>query len=119
MTEAVEEWLGAVVQPSDDGASRVRMVVEARHLNGAGFVHGGVLFALADVALAHAVIIPGAGATVTAHISFVAPSELGQELVATAAPSTSWGANTLVDVTVRSEQTVVAVFQGQARLRGR
>jgi hypothetical protein len=44
---------------------------------------------------------------------------LGQELVATAAPSTSWGANTLVDVTVRSEQTVVAVFQGQARLRGR
>lgn len=117
MSDAVEDWLGAVVEPTERGVVRVRMVVGEQHLNGGGYVHGGVLFALADTALAHAVIIPRAGATVTAHIAFVAPAHLGQELVATAVPSTSWGANALVDVTVRSQQSVIAVLQGQARLR--
>jgi len=36
------------------GQAEVRMPLDQRHLNGAGIVHGGAIFSLADVAFAAA-----------------------------------------------------------------
>lgn len=116
MPEPVEEWLGAEVLSSGEGAARLRMTVRPVHLNGGGVAHGGVLFALADSCLARAAIIPQAGATVWSHVAFIAPAHLGDELVAEARTTTSWGANRLVDVTVTSDGRTIAEVRGQARL---
>ncbi|MGK4219448.1 hotdog fold thioesterase [Kocuria marina] len=115
MRQPVEEWLGATVVSSGDGESVVQMTVTDQHVNGAGILHGGALFALADAALAHAAIIPDTGATTGAQIAFIAPCHPGDELVATARTTARWGANALVDVTVRSERATVAEFRGQVR----
>lgn len=116
MRQPVEEWLGADVLTVEDGKAVLRMTVTDQHVNGAGYVHGGVLFALADAALAHAVIIPSDGATVSAHVSFIAPASPGDELTAVARTRTQWGSNSLVDVTLRCNDRTIAEFQGQARL---
>lgn len=116
MNQPVEEWLGATVSTRGRGAAVMRMTVTAAHVNGAGYLHGGAIFALADATLAHAAIIPLDGATVSAHVSFIAPARPGDELIATATTSASWWRNSLVDVTVRVGETIIAAFQGQARL---
>ncbi|WP_162621776.1 PaaI family thioesterase [Microbacterium suaedae] len=113
--QPVEDWLGATVESQTRGEAILVAKAERRHLNAAGFVHGGVLFAIADCALARAAILPQAGATTWAHISFISPARLGEELVAVARATTEWGANALVDVTVRVGESVVAEFRGQAR----
>lgn len=115
MHQPVEEWLGVVIESSGDGSSVLTMTVTGRHVNGDGVLHGGALFALADAALAHAVIIPGAGATLNAQIAFVSPGRPGDELIATARTSARWGSNSIVDVTIRTTERIVAEFRGQAR----
>lgn len=114
--QPVEEWLGAVVESSGDGHATLRMTVTHRHINGSRALHGGVIFALADAALAHAAIIPHVGATTWAHITFIAPGHLGDELVSTARVAQRWGSNSVVDVTIRASDRVIAEFRGQARV---
>lgn len=67
------------------------MTVTEQHVNGSGYLHGGVIFPLADAALAHAAIIPHEGATLNAQIAFLAPSRPGDELLATAAAAINRG----------------------------
>jgi acyl-CoA thioesterase len=114
--QPVEEWLGATVLSSGEGRAVLGMTVTDNHVNGSGYLHGGVIFSLADAALAHAAIIPRHGATMNAHITFIAPSSPGDHVVATAAVSAGWGPNALVDVTVTVGETVIAAVRGQTRL---
>lgn len=48
------EVVGIKLDEVDDGYAKTSLVVEPRHLNGAGIIQGGVLFTLADFALAAA-----------------------------------------------------------------
>ncbi len=54
--------------------------VEERHTNGRGVLHGGMLMTFADIVLAQAGFVAGAGpaATVRMAIEFVAPGRLGE-----------------------------------------
>lgn len=115
MRQPVEEWLGATLVSAGEGEACMTMVVGDAHLNGAGVLHGGVAFALADATLAHAAIIPQSGATLTAQITFIASCTLGAELVAVARIASRWGLNSLVDVTIRHGDTTIAEFRGQVR----
>ncbi|GAA1996548.1 hotdog fold thioesterase [Microbacterium pumilum] len=119
MRQPVEEWLGAKVVSEGNGTAVLQMTVTEQHVNGSGYLHGGVIFSLADAALAHAAIIPRDGATLNAQIAFIAPSRPGEEITATATTSTSWGTNSLVDVTVRAGDTIIAAVRGHARLTSR
>ena len=53
--------------------------VEERHTNGRGVLHGGMLLAFADIVLAQAGLVAGAGAAATVRMAteFIAPGSLG------------------------------------------
>lgn len=104
------------------GRARLRMTVRDDMVQGHGTAHGGALFTLADSAFAFAC---NSGGTVTvassADITFVAPSRLGDVLVADALQETVFGRSgvTRVRLTRESDGALVALFQGRSRSLGR
>jgi acyl-CoA thioesterase len=109
---------GIRVCSAHDGHAVLVTAVDEAFTNGHGIAHGGLLFALADTALAFAAnsLVPG---TVTAESSiiYLAPAAAGEELVAVAAVRSVTGRHTVIDVTVRSGEKVVAEFRGRGTAR--
>jgi len=69
----------------DGGVQRFALAVEQKHMNGSGNVHGGLLMAFADIAMAQATrSVTGAGGsnTVALTCDFVGPAKLGEILEA-------------------------------------
>jgi acyl-CoA thioesterase len=82
--DRLADLLGIEILEVAPGRARVRLRIDDRHLNGAGVVHGGTIFALADVAFAGASNAHGTLAlALDASISFVKALSSGT-LVATA-----------------------------------
>ena len=81
------ELLDMRVSDPDDGSSVVVMPINARHLQQAGRVQGGLVVALADYAMYRAIkalLKPGEGtATIEIKVNFLAAAQKG-ELTATA-----------------------------------
>ena len=75
--------IGARLTEVREGYSRAELIVEERHLNGAGVCQGGVMFTLADLAFAamansHGILTVGVSNTIT----FVRSGRLGDTIVA-------------------------------------
>jgi acyl-CoA thioesterase len=112
--------LGMELLEVGDGTATVRMTVARSMINGYGIAHGGYVFMVADTAFACAcnsrgVMTVAAGA----DVSFVAPVREGAVLVATAAERVAYGRSGIYDVTVRSDDQVVAEFRGRSRAAAR
>ncbi|MDN5915892.1 MAG: hydroxyphenylacetyl-CoA thioesterase PaaI [Pseudonocardia sp.] len=99
------------------GYARAALTVAEQHVNGHGVCHGGVLFQLADTAMAHACNSYGTSAVASgADIAFLSPGSLGDELTAEAHERALAGRTGLYDVTVRTgDGSVVAEFRGRTR----
>ena len=99
--------------PETDEPVAVARVTEG-FTNGHHIAHGGLIFALADTTLACAAnsLVPG---TVTAESSiiYLAPARSGDELSAEGTVRSVAGRHTVIDVTVRSADRVVAEFRGR------
>jgi uncharacterized protein (TIGR00369 family) len=83
------DLVGPVLQRlSSDGRVAVALLVEPRHLNGRGTLHGGLLTALGDVALGRSAALltdpPSALVTVTLTAHFVRPVRPGTWLTVSA-----------------------------------
>ena len=79
--------VGAPVPTAQDGAARLEIEVEGRHLNSAGAVHGGMLATLVDVTMGAAVRSAANGeaaATSQLSVTYLRPGKPGK-LVVTAA----------------------------------
>lgn len=110
------ERLGIVVTQASAGAATAQLVVTEDMANGIGVAQGGFVFALADQAFACAAnSVAERVATADASISFVAPARLRDQLKAVATVSYSDQKRVDVDVVVRSESRVIALFTGTAR----
>jgi acyl-CoA thioesterase len=111
--------LGMELLEAGDGGAAVRMTITRSMINGHGIAHGGYVFLLADTAFACAC---NSGGVVTvaagADISFVAPSAVGDVLVATATERAGYGRSGIYDVTVRCGEQIVAEFRGRSRAAG-
>ncbi len=85
--------------------------------NGHGVVHGGFVFTFADTAFAYAYASRGVpGVTVNATIDFLAPAQVGVELIAHASEFHRDGSTGIYDVRVTdSAGRVIAVFRGHGR----
>ncbi len=102
------------------GRAMVAMAVREDMVNGHGIGHGGFTFTLADSAFAFACNSYNRS-TVAAgcEISFLAPTRLGDELVATALERSREGRDGVYDVEVTRDGTVVARLVGRSReIRG-
>jgi acyl-CoA thioesterase len=117
--DSSSEGFGITVLSAEDGAAVATMTVTADGANGHGIAHGGLVFTLADTAFACAANTQAPGsATAAASIVYFSPAHVGDELTAEAQVRHAGERQSLVDVTVRCGDRVVAEYRGRsARLR--
>lgn len=112
--------LGMRLVAVDEGCATLALTVEARHCNGHGMCHGGIIFALADSAFAFACNSRNQ-TTVAQHnvISYIAPGHLGDTLTAEAREISQTGRSGITDVRVTDQSgAVIAEFRGMSRAIG-
>jgi acyl-CoA thioesterase len=118
--DAASRALGMELLDVAPGRATVRMTVREDMVNGHAIGHGGLTFTLADTAFAFACNSYNRS-TVAARceITFLAPTRLGDVLVASAVERSRAGRDGVYDVTVRVGGTVVAELVGHSReIRG-
>jgi acyl-CoA thioesterase len=118
--DAASAALGMRVVRAEPGRAVVRMTVRGEMLNGFAVAHGGLVFALADTALALACNETDAVTLVAgADIAFLSPAREGDELEAVAERRTVEGRSGLYDVRVSAgDGRVVAEVRGRTRTTG-
>lgn len=108
--------LGIALVHCEPGHATATMTITETMLNGHAMTHGGYVFLLADTAFGAACNGYGAATVAaSADIVFLAPTGLGDELVAQAHERVRYGRSGVYDVTVRVGGTVVAEFRGGSR----
>lgn len=109
------QGLGVEIVAVATGSVTVQMPVDDRHTGDHGLAHGGVLFTLADIAMAYAGNSYDIHALATgANISFVDSARPGDVLVAVAVEHNLRGKAGIYDVTVRTrnDDRLIATFRG-------
>ena len=117
----VAQALGMTLDEVRPGYARLSMVIRQDMVNGHAICHGGMLFTLADTAFAYSCNSYNLNTVASAcHIDFLAPSHLGQTLVAEALERAMGGRTGVYDVTVSiAGGKTVALFRGKsARIKG-
>ncbi len=117
----VAQALGMTLDEVRPGYARLSMVIRQDMVNGHAICHGGMLFTLADTAFAYSCNSYNLNTVASAcHIDFLAPSHLGQTLVAEAQERAMGGRTGVYDVTVSiAGGKTVALFRGKsARIKG-
>jgi acyl-CoA thioesterase len=114
--DRASQALGIEVDVAKAGTSTARMRVREDMLNGFGICHGGLVFALADTALAFAcnaynrLTVVGSGA-----MDFIRPAQLGDELRAIAQEDHRGRRNSFYTVELRNQNDdLVALFRARA-----
>jgi acyl-CoA thioesterase len=109
------EMLGIRVVDVALGEATVEMLVRADLCNGHRTCHGGIIFTLADTAMAFASNSHDVNALATAaSIEFLAPVLEGQTIRATATERHLGGKTGIYDIVVdRDDGTTVALFRGR------
>lgn len=107
--------LGIELEEAGTGRARLRMRATKEMANLHGIVHGGYLFLLADAAFAYASNSQGPMAVAhSAHVTFVRPAGVDDDLVAEAVMAVRYGRSGVYDVTVTRDSEVIAVFRGMS-----
>jgi acyl-CoA thioesterase len=111
---------GLVIEDAREGYALVRMKVRGDMLNAHSMAHGGMIFALADTALAYACNSRNESSVAQhASIVFLSPAYAGDVLIAEARESSRQGRGGVYHVTVRAgDGRVVAEFTGLSRTIG-
>jgi acyl-CoA thioesterase len=117
----VAQSLAMALNEVKPGYARLSMVIRQDMVNGHAICHGGMLFTLADTAFAYACNSYNQNTVASAcHVDFLAPSHLGETLVAEAHERALSGRTGVYDVTVSTAKgKTVALFRGKsARIKG-
>ena len=110
------QWFGFTLEEAVDGVAAVTATPGTHQANAHRMVHGGLIFALADHAFAMcATTILGAAATEEASIRYLAPGRVGDVITARATVIAHRSRMAVVDVEVRTGDTLLAVYRGTAR----
>ena len=88
-TSGIMKMLGGKIESFEEGVSVMSMMLEEKHMNPGGIVHGGVITTLMDEATGHAIVtIRGLEAmaetphaTVDMSVSLLSSARVGDELV--------------------------------------
>lgn len=112
--DAFSAWLGIEALEIAPRRSRLRMTVRKEMVNGFGVAHGGIVYSLADSALAFACNTHG---TVTValenSISYPAPVHVGDVLTAESSPESETNRIQFHRIIVKNQNgIVVAIFRG-------
>ena len=118
--DQASQALGMEIVEIGPGRAVLRMTVREDMVNGHAIGHGGFTFTLADSAFAFACNSYNRSTVAAAcEIRFLAPTRLGDVLVAEAVERSREGRDGVYDVVVRSGETVVAELVGYSKeIRG-
>lgn len=105
---------GISIDDAREGYARIRMKLRDDMLNGHRIGHGGMIFALADTAFAYACNSRNENTVAqNANISFLAPAQAGDVLVAEAQEVSRSGRSGVYQVSIRTtDNRVIAEFTG-------
>ena len=119
-SDAASRALGMEIVAVAPGRATLTMTVREDMVNGHAIGHGGFTFTLADSAFAFACNSYNRSTVAAAcEIRFLAPTRLGDVLVAEAVERSREGRDGVYDITVRRDDTVVAEFVGRSKeIRG-
>ena len=108
--------MGIEIEIPAAGKAVARMTVREDMVNGLDVIHGGFTFALADTAFAFASnAYDQQSFAASAHINFLRPGRLGDELTATATENHRGRRNGYYSVEVRNQRDeLVALFHGRS-----
>lgn len=113
--DAFANWFGATIETIEPGYARVSLTVTEAMLNFHGMTHGGLVFALGDIAFAAASNSHGQTAlALNVAISFLRPTGVGDHLVAEAKEVQLGGATALYDILVTEQNSQRLVAKSQA-----
>ncbi len=112
--------LGMLLLDVGPGYALMTMEITAAMTNGHDTAHGGFIFTLADSAFAFACNSYNRSTVASScEIRFLAPTRLGDVLVAEAVERSRSGRDGVYDITVKSGKIVVAEFVGRSKeIRG-
>ena len=114
--EPAMDWFGLNVEHAHEGNAVVTVRVSPEQVNAGRATHGGVVFAVADQAFAMAAnSILRYAVTADAAIQYLAPTNAGDVLTATARTSFRDERRVVIDVDVISNDRTIALFRGTAR----
>jgi acyl-CoA thioesterase len=118
--DRASQGLGMRIVSVGPGRATLEMTVRDDMVNGHAIGHGGLTFTLADSAFAFACNSYNRSTVAAgADIRFLAPTRLGDVLVAEAVERERSGRDGVYDVTVRCRDVVVAEFVGRSKeIRG-
>lgn len=106
--------LGATIEIPEPGSSRVTLTITENMTNFHGITHGGVVFALGDMAFAAASNSYGQTAVaLNVAINFLQATRPGDILVAEAREQHAAGPTALYDISIRNERTGEVVAHSQ------
>lgn len=113
--DSAAQMLGIRILESGPGHCELAMEVTAAMLNGHGVCHGGLLFALADTALAHASNSRNKLSVASiCTIDFLRSAEAGTVLLASAMERFHGRRKSSYDVELRDDKTrLIALFRGE------
>ena len=120
-TDLASQSLGIEILDVAPGRVQIAMTVRRDMVNGYGMCHGGIVFAFADSAFAFACNAHGEPMVAAgASIEFLAPTPLGERVIATATEVSRTARHGIYDVAVTAASgAVLAQFRGRcSRLRG-
>jgi acyl-CoA thioesterase len=113
--DAASQALGMEIVEVGPGRAVLRMPVRDDMVNGHAIGHGGLTFTLADSAFAFACnSYDRRTVAAGAEIRFLAPTNLGDVLTATAVERSREGRKGIYDVVVTAGEIVVATFVGRS-----
>ena len=118
--DRASQGLGMRIASVGPGRATLEMTVRHDMVNGHAIGHGGLTFTLADSTFAFACNSYNRSTVAAgAEIRFLAPTRLGDVLVAEAVERERSGRDGVYDVTVRCGEVVVAEFVGRSKeIRG-
>lgn len=118
--DRASQGLGMRIASVGPGRATIEMTVRDDMVNGHAIGHGGLTFTLADSTFAFACNSYNRSTVAAgAEIRFLAPTRLGDVLVAEAVERERSGRDGVYDVTVRCGEVVVAQFVGRSKeIRG-
>jgi acyl-CoA thioesterase len=118
--DRASQGLGMRIVSVGPGRATLEMTVRDDMVNGHAIGHGGLTFTLADSAFAFACnSYNRSTVAAAADIRFLAPTRLGDVLLAEAVERERSGRDGVYDVTVRCGDVVVAEFVGRSKeIRG-